>query len=312
MPPHMVALVLIAAMAPLSAQNLEGDSAMLDSALVVREGKSAAARKAFKSQAVLGDRYDVPNFAKADAKLASAGEVFMTQDTLTLGSRSKGPRDIESVVDLDLLRQPSPYRKIAVSSGRSEYVISSNGLQDGLARISAVYSKAGEPRETSDCETLSLSIEQRIKLDTSTVLAVVSEESAASPGCVCEIVKSAIRASDADVDTTVAIVEAACLSAPEHMRMISQCAIAEMPDALNGIQSLLARLDPNSGDASDSAKSAKGAKSAKSEKSPIVSLPNPLDLPPTYIVPPPPVFPPYFTSVDPEPHCPPYKKHKWH
>jgi hypothetical protein len=94
--------------------------------------------------------------------------------------------------------------------------------------------------------------------------------------------------------------------------MILQCAIAEMPDALAAIQSLLARLDPNSGDSEDSAKSAKsakGAKSAKSEKSPIVSPPNPLDLPPLYIVPPPPVFPPAFTNVDPDPHCPSYYHH---
>jgi hypothetical protein len=303
--PHTVVSLVIAITVPLSAQNLTDDVSQYQSGTPLRSDLAGSTSGKFKPDAVLGDRYHLPTSAKIDGHLPPPAYAFVTQDSATLGSRRSVPRDVETVVDLDLLRQPSAYRKIAGATHGRHYVISTTGLQDGLAMISAIYSQSGQSHKAPDCESLALSVEQRVKLDPSTVLAVVSEESAANPSCVCEIVKSAIRASDADVDTVVAIAEVSILAAPEHMRMISQCAIAEMPDALPGIQSLLARLDPNTGDSGASAKGAKSAKSAKSAKGAKAAimttpaLPDPLDLPPTYIIPPPPVFPPPVTEVNP-------------
>ena len=92
--------------------------------------------------------------------------------------------------------------------------------------------------------------------------------------------------------------------------MISQCAIATMPESVAEVQALLARLDPNSGDADVySSKSSKDSKDATDVKDAKVAaiyappIPNPLDLPPSYppILPPPPIIPPPVTNVNP---CP--------
>lgn len=63
----------------------------------------------------------------------------------------------------------------------------------------------------------------------------------------------------------VSIVETPTHAAPESMRIISQCAIASMPESIVTVQALLAELDPSSGDAAgNSSKSAKeSAKGAK-------------------------------------------------
>jgi hypothetical protein len=72
------------------------------------------------------------------------------------------------------------------------------------------------------------------------------------------------------------------------MRIASQCAIATMPESVAAVQALLARLDPNSGNAE--VYSSKSAKSAKSAKVAVVAepAPNPLDrlyFPPIYPLP---------------------------
>ena len=106
----------------------------------------------------------------------------------------------------------------------------------------------------------------------------------------------------------VSIVETAITASPENMRMISQCAIATMPEAVAEVQALLARLDPNSGDSevysSKSSKSSTDSKDAKDAKVAAIyapPIPNPLDLPPVYppLMPPPPIFPPPVTNVNP-------------
>ena len=185
---------------------------------------------------------------------------------------------MDAVVDLDLLRNPSPYRKVLVSAHTKPYVVDGDSLQTGLAQISAVYRESGKPEKTSDCLAISLSVEQRVKLDPSKVLEIVDAEVSANPGCSCEIVKTAIKASEADVNQVVAIVEAAIHASPESMRIVSQCAIAAMPDSVAAVQALLTKLDPNAGETGYSAKSAKDAKDAKVASIVAPPLPNPLDL----------------------------------
>lgn len=145
-----------------------------------------------------------------------------------------------------------------------------------------------------------MSVEQRLKMDSSNVLEIVESEVAANPNCACEIVKIAIKASGADESLVGDIVEVAIRSAPESMRMISQCGIAAMPDALSEVQAVLAKLDPNSGDSSNNSKSGKDGTDAKDAKEPVASAPpeppNPLDLPPPFPPLPPPPLPPAITD----------------
>lgn len=124
-----------------------------------------------------------------------------------------------------------------------------------------------------DCIARSVSVKTAVTAEQSKVLEIVSAEVAVAPTCACEIVKSAIEGSNADVKTVAAIVEAAATAAPDQMRLVSQCAVAVAPDALAAVQAVVAKLDPNSG---ESGTSAKGAKAAVDQVS---SAPNPLDFP---------------------------------
>ena len=163
-----------------------------------------------------------------------------------------------------------------------------------------------------DCVAISQTVVVGISEDKSQLLEIISKEIAAAPNCACEIVKSAIKTSKADNKTVAAIVGAAVTAAPAQMRLISQCAIAVAPDAAAEIQSVLAKLDPNSGDSDASSKSAKSAKSAKAPevaeedwnpldfpggRDPIVG---PRDLPPGFPISDPPIIiPPVVTDPNP-------------
>lgn len=123
-----------------------------------------------------------------------------------------------------------------------------------------------------DCVALTQTVSLEVSADKSKVLEVVSKQIAAAPNCACEVVKSAIKSSEADGDTAAAIVEAAITAAPDQLRLISQCAIATAPDAAGKIQAVLAKLDPNSGDSGLSSKSSKASEVAGEDY-------NPLDFP---------------------------------
>lgn len=294
---HVMAFLVISAITPLSAQNLERSASTQP--LASADGTSGATN--FDNSANLADKYDIPEVEKAQGIPSSGQPVIAAQDLGTLDTRAIGDRNVESVIDLSVLSKVSPYRKVAVSASLRPYEISAESLQTGLALISAVYRESGKHEATPDCSKVALSVEQRIKLDVAKVLEIVEAEVSANPACSCEIVKTAIKASEADVPLVVSIVETAITASPENMRMISQCAIACMPEAVTEIQALLARLDPNSGDSDVySSKSSKDAKSAKVASVVSPPPPNPLNLPPTYppIIPPP-YNPPPVTNVNP-------------
>lgn len=290
--PRMAALLVLGTVTPLLAQNSVSTprSFEIDSKADNLDG---SADTSYISSSTLIGRFEVPVTEKAQGSLKTSKPVYASQDALTLNPRLSGSQNVESVVDLNVLRNPSPYRKIAVStSGLKPYEVSTNSLQSGLARISAIYRETGKREKTSDCQTVSLSAEQRIKIDTSRVLEIVESEIGANPSCACEIVKSAITATDADVKMVVAIVETSINAAPESMRIISQCAIASRPESINAVQALLAKIDPNSGDSEVySSKSSKSAKSAKVAA--VISTPPPDPLDRFYF----PVIPPILTNV---------------
>lgn len=287
--PHMVAVMLLSGMlAPLHAQNFAQSLELI------------ANEKRFTESSGTLDRFEVPAVEKTEGNISGGRPVFAAQDA-GLRTQAAGNAKVDSVVDLDVLRNPSPYRKVALS-GAARDEIATEGLEQGLALISATYRESGKKEKGADCSNLALSVEQRVKLDPAKVLEVVSSEVSANPGCSCEIVKAAIKTSEADVKEVVAIVEAAIHAAPEQMRIVSQCAIATMPESITEVQALLAKLDPNSGDAgvysSKSSKDAKDAKVAAVVSEPV--LPNPLDLPPAFPpIMPPPIMPPPVTKVDP-------------
>lgn len=151
--------------------------------------------------------------------------------------------------------------------------------------------------EEVDCLVVSQSVVLEVSADKSQVLGIVSKQVAAFPSCSCEIVKSAIKACEGNSETVAGIVETAISKAPEHMRLISQCAIATAPDAIADILAVLAKLDPNSGDSANGSKSGKDAKAAI--LTPPEEPPNPLDLLQFPPLPPKPVDPPPVTNPNP-------------
>lgn len=168
-----------------------------------------------------------------------------------------------------------------------------------LASYSAILGMVPASAEI-DCLQLAATVKTSVAAEQAKVLEVVSTQVAAAPGCACEVVKAAIEGAGADAATVAAIVETAINASPENMRVISQCAIAVAPDALVEVQTLLAKLDPNSG---ESAESAKGAKAPVGE---VAAMPNPLDFPgkgpvrPLFpIFPPVIINPPNVTNVNP-------------
>lgn len=90
------------------------------------------------------------------------------------------------------------------------------------------------------------------------LLSHVSRAISQTPDKSCEIVKAAITVSKADEKLVAKIVESAALAAPDKMRLIAQCAMAASPDSLDGIQQVMAKLDPGAGDACISGKECSG------------------------------------------------------
>jgi hypothetical protein len=96
-----------------------------------------------------------------------------------------------------------------------------------------------------NCTALSQTVLSEVKTDKSNVLEIVANKIAASPGCACEVVKAAIKGSEADSKMVAAIVETAANASPEQLNVICQSAIAAAPDAAADIQAVLVKLDPN-------------------------------------------------------------------
>ena len=290
-----LALLALSMMAPLSAQNFSNTGASEIRPLAVDDLEGADHHR-FEGSALPGS-YEVPA-TKATANL-NEGNIYVSQDVSTLDARQGRQREADSVVDLDVLRKPSQFRKVSVSAGT---VAVAKSLPANLALISATYRAPSESTQAVDCPVLGMSVGQRVKMDPSLILETVEAEIAANPSCACEIVKAALSAIGATPDQTAQVVETAINAAPESMRLVSQCAIATVPESLAAVQTVLAKLDPASGE-SGSSKSGKEIISSKSGKEVIPPPPpvlgNPLDLPP--IGPPilpPPVFPPPLTKVD--------------
>ncbi|MFD2256395.1 hypothetical protein ACFSSA_06895 [Luteolibacter algae] len=292
--PRSALLLIMCSSLPAAAQMIEVPSAKNTTTGHKVEGLDSSEHASFAADRSLSGVYQLPSVRKAQADLSETAPVYVNQDALTLNDKRFAGRKTENVLDLSVLKEPSVYR----TASRVRMQVSdqqATGIHAGLAEISAAYQKPGQKSDNADCESVSMSVEHRIQMDTSKVLEIVESEIGANANCACEIVKIAIKASGADEGLVGDITEVAITSAPQSMRMISQCAIAAMPEALPAVQAVLAKLDPNRGDTSYSAKDAKSGKEAVAAAvSPPEEPPNPLDLPPPLFppLPPPPVYPP--------------------
>ncbi len=250
---------------------------------------------AFAANKHLSGIVQIPEVQKSKADLSEPTPAFVNQDAHTLSMKQGSKRTIENVLDLSVLKDISAYRQADINKIKVSDV-QATGIKSGLAELTAAYREPSQASDSADCPSVVLSVEQRVKLDPSTVLEIVESEISANPNCACEIVKITITASGADVSLVGDITEVAITAAPQSMRMISQCAIAAKPEALSAVQAILAKLDPNSGD-TYSSKSAKSGKDAKDSIASVVTPPekprNPLDkATPRIPFSPPPYYPP--------------------
>lgn len=206
---------------------------------------------------------------------------YPTQEVSNLEAGQERGLEAGPTVDVAVLQQPSAFRDVARGRSDSASEEETNEIKKDLALISATYRVAGK-RETN-CQNIALSIGQRIKLDRSNVLEIVEMEVKSNPSCACEIVKSAIKATDADNEMVVSILESLISAAPQSMMIATQCAIAAVPEALPNVQALLSKYEANAGESGPSSKSAKDAKDAKVANAvmpnTVAAIPNPLDFP---------------------------------
>lgn len=293
-PRSSLLLLLLCSALPASAQLFEGTTAKLSHQSNKVEGLDYTSRASFASDQFLSGAYQLPAVSKTSGDLDESPPVYVSQDSQTLSARRSTVAQIENVLDFSVLKEPSAYRnatriKLQVSDAQA------SGIRAGLQQISAAYSQPGKNTDSADCNSVTLSVAHRVRMDPSMVLEIVESEISANRNCACEIIKIAIKASAADEALVGDITEAAITAAPESMRMISQCAIAAMPEALAQVQAVLAKLDPHRGESSHSAKSAKSGKEAIASAVAPPEIPSdPLNLPPPIFppTPPPPYFPP--------------------
>lgn len=230
-------LLILCGLLPVSAQLIDTPSARTISSSNRFDELDVLDNSSFAADKALSGVYQLPAIHKASGDLPEASPLYLSQDASTLTARRSNVRNVESVLDLSTLREPSAYRtasrvKLKVSDAQAL------GIHSGLAEISAAYRAPGKAAETADCVSVTLSVGHRIQIDPSKVLEIVESEVSANQNCACEIVKTAIRMSGADASLVADITEVAITSAPRSMRMISQCAIAAMPDALAAVQAL--------------------------------------------------------------------------
>ncbi|WAC19002.1 hypothetical protein OVA24_17370 [Luteolibacter sp. SL250] len=251
---------ITAAPAALTGQELSRDLRPADVRPLASDDLRGRDARRFAEISVPGT-YEVPAM-KAAPHFRREDGIYASQNLATLGISEAAPVRVEDVVDFSTLREPSPFRKAAVSAGISGTEASASNLPMGLALLAATYGAPAGTRGTTGCAPVELSVRQRVKLDPANVLTIVREEITAHGDCACEVVKAALTATGADAALTASIVEVAATAAPESMRITAQCAIATVPEALAEVQAVLARLDPGSGESGHSSKSS-GAKAAK-------------------------------------------------
>lgn len=241
---HLIVCLIVNAAPSLTAQELCDDLQPADVRPLASDDLKGRDTRRFAEITVPGT-YEVPA-TKATARFSGGGSIFASQNSATLGVTEVAPVDVADVVDLSMLRDPSPFRRVAMAAGISLTEASASNLPVGLALLAATYGAPAGTREATDCQTQALSVGQQVKLDPAQVLVIVEKAITANAGCACEVVKAALTTTTADEALTARIVETAATADPVSMRLVAQCAIATVPESLSAVQAVLARLDPGS------------------------------------------------------------------
>lgn len=300
--PGTLALNLIFASTPVLAQNLTEVSRQFDTG-------SASALPAVSHGFTTG--------APIQAMVGVSPENFSSEQPwyLVQDQASLGFSEVPSVtrpwsLESQLRRNASPLLKLP--GGASSRMLETNWIASraparelsfALSLLAAIYRADGAQAESAASDDLefSLSIRHKIREAPDKLLEIVADEITANPEKVCEIVKASIKGSDGGSEVIASIVETASITKPDAMRLAAQCAVASVPESLQAVQEVLARLDPAAGSAGNDSKDAKGAKDckdAKEAKGQIApELPDPLDLPRYPRVPPIPPVPPPSTKT---------------
>lgn len=77
--------------------------------------------------------------------------------------------------------------------------------------------------QAQDCDDIASSVAAAASADNANILEIVDEKVSQNPNCVCEIVKAAISASEAEGKAFGDIVEAAGNAAPDKLQLIVDC-----------------------------------------------------------------------------------------
>ncbi|RYD28165.1 MAG: hypothetical protein EOP87_20055, partial [Verrucomicrobiaceae bacterium] len=165
------ALLAIASMTPLAAQSLREDLLTTDVRPLAADDLRGRDVRRFAEITVPGT-YEVPAMKAAPHFKEGAG-IFATQNHGTLGVTGMVPADVADAVDLSTLREPSPFRRAAMSAGISGTEASASNLPLGLALLAATYSVPADAPGKIPCSELGLSVGQRVKLDPSKILEIV-------------------------------------------------------------------------------------------------------------------------------------------
>lgn len=167
-------------------------------------------------------------------------------------------------------------------------------LYSAILAAAVALAPAVQAKEAA-CTKLSETVKRLVTAESDNVLEIVAQQTAANPGCSCEVVKAAILATEADRKLVGQIVATAIEAAPDKMRVITSCAVAVAPDALPEIKAVLAKLAPKALAKKGNDPVADGAKDAGS----VIAgskVKNPLDGP--YLIPGlPPIHPPIIPAL---------------
>jgi hypothetical protein len=85
-----------------------------------------------------------------------------------------------------------------------------------------------------DCSAEYKKVNAAVSAEPDKVLKIVATSVGEAPGCVCEIVKAAIKGASADKDLIVQIVTTASEILPDETPTIISCAISSAPEAIQG------------------------------------------------------------------------------
>ena len=91
------------------------------------------------------------------------------------------------------------------------------------------------------CEAVARQVRASVSAAPDQVLKSLRDATEGSPGCACEAVKAAIKATDADAELVGQIVYTAVIAAPAEATTVAECAVAAAPEASATIKAALRR-----------------------------------------------------------------------